>query len=246
MTSISESAARLGKALAGPGPTHPLDQPIWAALTSRHGAFAHGDGLARRYPADMAPFAAVRDPDPAGFVGLAQIAAPGDTLALLSVHALTLPEAFTVERTLVLDQMMACAAPMDDPVATRLEPLGTADVPEMMDLVALTKPGPFQARTIEMGAYFGIRIGQRLVAMAGERIALEGYTEISAVCTHPDHRGQGHARVLVAALARMIHARGEVPFLHVIGGNTPAIGLYRQLGFVLRRTLQLTVVRRDR
>lgn len=246
MTARSESAACTGEALAGPGAAHPLDQPIWGALTSRHGAFAQGDGLARRYPADMAPFAAVRDPGPAGLAGLARIAAPGDTLALLSDQPLALPEAFTVERTLALDQMLAGAAPADDPMAAGLERLGAAQVPEMMDLVALTQPGPFQARTFEMGAYFGIRAGQRLVAMAGERMALDGYTEISAVCSHPEHRGRGHARVLVAALARRIHARGEVPFLHVVAGNAPAIGLYRQLGFVLRRTLQLTVVRRDR
>jgi predicted GNAT family acetyltransferase len=120
--------------------------------------------------------------------------------------------------------------------------LGTADIPEMMRLVEVTQPGPFGLRTQELGTYLGIHIGNRLVAMAGERMKIDGYVEISAVCTHPDVRGFGYAAALVAALSRSALERGEIPFLHVFSDNDPAIALYHKVGFRIRRTLHLTVL----
>jgi hypothetical protein len=108
----------------------------------------------------------------------------------------------------------------------------------------LTKPGPFAARTIELGSYIGVRSGSHLVAMAGERMRFDGFTEISAVCTHPDHRGRGHARLLVRALMRDIVARGETPFLHIYSENAGAAALYRGLGFRYLRSLTVTVLKR--
>jgi ribosomal protein S18 acetylase RimI-like enzyme len=108
----------------------------------------------------------------------------------------------------------------------------------------LTKPGPFAQRTIVLGSYVGIRSGDQLVAMAGERMRFDGFTEISAVCTHPDHRGRGHAVLLVSALMRSILARGETPFLHIFSDNTSAAALYRKLGFTYRRSLTVTVLKR--
>ncbi|KIF03802.1 GCN5 family acetyltransferase, partial [Streptomyces sp. RSD-27] len=113
--------------------------------------------------------------------------------------------------------------------------LGPADVAEMTELVRLTEPGPFLPRTIELGAYLGVRRGGRLVAMAGERMRPPGWTEISAVCTHPDHRGQGLAALLIRAVAAGIRQRGDVPFLHAAADNTNAIRLYESMGFALRR-----------
>ena len=123
-------------------------------------------------------------------------------------------------------------------------PLGAADVPEMLELVAQTEPGPFLPRTIELGDYLGIRRDGALVAMAGERFRLDGWTEISAVCTKPDHRGQGLASRLVGALIAGIKRRSERAFLHVIATNTGAIGLYEELGFRVRQTATLTVLTR--
>ncbi len=122
--------------------------------------------------------------------------------------------------------------------------LGDADVPEMLELVAQTEPGPFLARTIELGDYLGIRCEGALVAMAGERLQLDGWTEISAVCTQPEHRGRGLASQLIGALIAAIQLRSERVFLHVLATNSGAIALYEQLGFRIRRTTTLTVVRR--
>jgi predicted GNAT family acetyltransferase len=114
----------------------------------------------------------------------------------------------------------------------------------MLGLVDLTRPGPFAARTVEMGRYLGVRDEGRLVAMAGERLRPPGYTEVSAVCTHPDFRGRGHAKALISVLAEAICARGETPFLHVLPENRPAVATYEALGFRTQRTLQLTVLER--
>jgi predicted GNAT family acetyltransferase len=113
----------------------------------------------------------------------------------------------------------------------------------MLDLVERTKPGPFQPRTIELGAYLGIRRGGALVAMAGERLHPPGWTEISAFCTDPLYRGQGMATRLVRALAAGIRARNETPFLHAAATNTSAIRLYESLGFELRQRTEFVAVR---
>src|SRR6266567_6198253 len=120
--------------------------------------------------------------------------------------------------------------------------LGPDDVPAMMELTELTKPGPFSARTHELGTFFGIRLGNQLAAMAGERMKLDGYTEITAVCTHPSFRGRGYAQALLGAVSRMIMARGETPFLHVFSDNAPAIALYHRMGLRIRCRLYVTVL----
>ena len=128
---------------------------------------------------------------------------------------------------------------VDDGLAAAPDPeaveLGPADVPEMLDLVERTRPGPFLPRTVELGTYLGIRRGGVLVAMAGERLHPPGWTEISAVCTDPDHRGEGLATRLILAVAHGIRARGEQVFLHTGAANIHAIRLYESLGFRLRR-----------
>jgi ribosomal protein S18 acetylase RimI-like enzyme len=121
--------------------------------------------------------------------------------------------------------------------------LGADDVPEMLDLVARTRPGPFREQTHRMGGYLGIRLGGALIAMAGRRMHPPGWTEISAVCTDPDHRGKGLAARLVRAVAAGIEAGGDVPFLHVAAVNTGAIRLYEAMGFTLRREVLFSVVR---
>jgi predicted GNAT family acetyltransferase len=113
----------------------------------------------------------------------------------------------------------------------------------MVELTALAEPGPLRAQTGQLGGFVGIRVAGRLAAMAGQRLSLDGFAEISAVCTHPDFRGRGFAQAVVGAVAREIHAAGRVPFLTAFETNTGAIRVYEQVGFVERRRFELAVVR---
>ncbi|GAA3389649.1 GNAT family N-acetyltransferase [Cryptosporangium minutisporangium] len=222
---------------------HPLDNPAWASLTGPHRAFALVHGRAARYQPDVSPFGVLGDdPDAQAWADLATLIGPDTGIALAGVEA-TPPDGagFTVEWALPGVQMI------DGGVDAATEPdavrLTAADVPEMMDLVARTKPGPFEPRTIELGTYLGIRRRGALIAMAGERMHPPGHTEISAVCTDPAYRGHGLAARLVRAVVANIRARGEVPFLHAAATNTGAIALYEKLGFVLRKHTKFSAVR---
>ncbi|MFK0254838.1 GNAT family N-acetyltransferase [Streptomyces sp. NPDC090445] len=216
-------------------PAHVLDNPVWAALNGPSGsAFAETapGGLAARYTADTSPFGAPADPrDPRAWADLAELVGPDGPVWVTGL--LTPPPGWTTELSIEGVQMDGSAVRAEAaPEAVRL---GPADVPEMIGLVELTKPGPFFDRTVELGTYLGIRQEGRLVAMAGERMRPPGWSEISAVCTHPDHRGRGLAARLIRAVAAEVTARGERPFLHAAGDNTGAIALYESMGFTLRR-----------
>jgi len=137
-------------------------------------------------------------------------------------------------------------SPADSPLRdSEIVTLGAADVPAMVALVELTKPGPFALRTHELGTFLGIRVGGELVAMTGERMKPGKFVEMTAVCVHPDYRGRGYAQALLAAVARRIEARGEIPFLHVFSNNTSAIALYQRQGMRIRRRLYVTAFMRE-
>ena len=136
---------------------------------------------------------------------------------------------------------MVFDAPSPAPSNHVFRKLTEADVPEMLALTKLTEPGPFLPRTIELGSYFGIHESGSLVAMAGERLHLTGFTEVSAVCTHPDFRGRGYGNALMSAVISRIMRRGETPFLHVKTDNA-AVRLYQKLGFRIRAQLHLAVI----
>jgi ribosomal protein S18 acetylase RimI-like enzyme len=213
--------------------THPLDNPAWASLTGPHRRFGEVQGRAARYRPEYSPFGVLdTDPDLAAWADLAELIGPGASIGLAGVTALP-PDDWEVlwrgPGVQLIDSGVA-AAPEPEAVV-----LGGSDVAEMLDLVGRTKPGPFQSHTYQLGTYLGIRREGKLVAMAGERLHPPGYTEISAVCTDPDWRGQGFGTRLVLAIAHGIRARGEVPFLHAAADNTNAIRLYNQLGFTLRQ-----------
>ncbi|MET7860641.1 GNAT family N-acetyltransferase [Streptomyces sp. NPDC005318] len=221
--------------------THPLDNPARASLTGPHAHFGERRGRVLRYPADVAPWFALPDsPDADDWADVAALAGPGGSVtvtALREPHPGDWEVTFQAEGVQLVDDAVA-AAP--DAEAVRL---GPADVPDMLDLVARTRPGPFLPRTVELGTYLGVRRGGALVAMAGERLRPSGWSEISGVCTDETVRGQGLAGRLVRAVAHEIRERGEMPFLHAAATNTNAIRLYESLGFRLRRrTSFLSVV----
>ncbi|HEY3562502.1 MAG TPA: GNAT family N-acetyltransferase [Kribbella sp.] len=217
-----------------------LTNPVYAALTGPHASFAEVRGNARRYPTAVAPFLGLPDdPTAADWADAAQLLGPGASAALMRPE-FEVPDGFKLELMIDLVQFTAPAdLPAADPEAVLL---GADDVPEMLALVALTDPGPFRSRTIELGTYLGIRRDGELIAMAGTRFSLPGYAEISAVCTHPSARGQGLATRLIRAVAAHVTATGRTPFLHTGGTNTTAIRLYNSLGFTLSNEMKVTIV----
>jgi predicted GNAT family acetyltransferase len=220
-----------------------LDYPIWTALTTRQSALAEGGALARRYPVPVAPFAAIADMSTESFAALGALMSGSDIAVLFTPDAVSAPDAFKVLLAETGEQMMG--TPAETPAReVEIVRLGVDDVPDMMELTALTKPGPFSLRTHELGTFLGIRVDGQLAAMAGERMKPGHYTEITAVCVHPDHRGRGFGQMLLSAVSRQIVARGEIPFLHVFTSNASAIALYRRQGMEIRRRLHVTVLQK--
>jgi ribosomal protein S18 acetylase RimI-like enzyme len=219
------------------------DNPAYAALCGPHERFAQVCGRARRYLSDVAPFLALPSPPSAqDWRDAATLVAPG-TFVAGRYGGAELPDGWRAVQAFDLVQMVDERVTGVD--CSEAITLGAADVPEMLELVAQTEPGPFLSRTIELGAYLGIRRDGVLVAMAGERFHLDGWTEISAVCTKPDHQGQGLASRLMGALVAGIQRRSERVFLHAMSTNMGAIRLYEELGFRVRQTATLTVVTRE-
>lgn len=220
-----------------------LDNPAYGSLCGAHAPLAQVSGRARRYPADVAPFLALPSPPSAqDWRDAEALVAPG-TYVAGRYGAAELPHGWRAVQAFDLVQMIEDRVTGLD--CAEAIPLGAADVPEMLELVAKTEPGPFLERTIELGDYLGIRRDGELIAMAGERFRPDGWTEISAVCTNPNDRGQGLASQLMGALIASIQRRSERAFLHVLSTNTGAIRLYEALGFRVRQTATLTVATRE-
>jgi len=226
----------------------PLDNAVWHSLTGPLAAFAQTgpqpEPSAARFRPEVSPFAALDDPaDPSSWAALAAMVGPGGVAVLLRAD-IDLAPGWTVLESGAALQML------DDEVEGRSDPdaveLGSDDVPEMLELIGRTGPGPFAARTVEVGRYVGLRVDDRLVAMAGERLRFDGCVEVSAVCTDPDQRGRGLAARLVRDVVAGIVDDGHRAVLHVAADNARAQRLYRQLGFRARREMQIRVVRAPR
>lgn len=244
MTAVPDTAARLDTALT---------DPVASALRGRLAGFGATRGAAVRFDPEVSPFAALPlDADGHGSAGdwadLAALCAPGSEVVLVRAAAgpPRIPAGWELLRAFPGVQMDGAAVPggaADDVVE-----LGPSDRAEMAELTGRTRPGPWLARTAELGRYLGVRHDGRLVAMAGERMRIggdgaAGATEISAVCTAPEFRGRGLARRLVDAVAAGIVARGERPVLHAAADNHGAIRLYEAMGFTLSRTMRFDLLR---
>lgn len=209
---------------------HPLDNPLWNSLISAQAELGVRNGDAARYRPEISAFAGLATPTARALEDLSKLVEPGGFVLVVGLDEIAdLGPAWRRAEGVRLAQMV-CDTRFEEPDLP-LTALGSQDVDDMMELVALTVPGPFERGTIEMGRYIGLREGGRLVAMAGERLRLDGYTEISAVCTHPDVRGRGLGEALVRAVAAPIQRAGDVAFLHVATTNEPAIAIYERLGF---------------
>ncbi len=220
-----------------------LDNPIWHSLTSNHRSLAIGGAAAKRYPPDVADFAGFPDEARPDWAALAKLMSVGESVFVPNVP---LPEASGFVSQFASDtafqQYVYRGTSIDSPTDYDIHELNEADVPDMMRLVDITRPGPFLAGTIQLGRYIGIRAEGRPIAMAGERLHPGRYCEISGVCTDPAFAKRGYATQLVNYLIAQMLERGERPFLHVASDNAQAIRLYQKLGFVWRRSLPVQIV----
>ncbi|MEM7094821.1 MAG: GNAT family N-acetyltransferase [Actinomycetota bacterium] len=221
---------------------HQLDNPAWFALGSVHAEHASSArDLARRYPRRMSPFGALATLEPAGWDAMLELVGPGGAVVLARTDRVAEPDGWTCLFRGGGTQYV-CHEPDALPSLDTVD-LGDDDVEEMLELTSLTKPGPFVPRTHEMGHYIGVRHEGRLVAMAGERLRSDGFSEISAVCVHPDARRQGLAAKLTTILAHEIVDQGRLPMLHVAEGNDAAHAVYRGIGFEPRSEMEFTAFR---
>ena len=229
---------------------HALDNCIWQALTTRQAQFAESFEQARRFVREVTALCAFAEPSPQSYAALGELVGVRGTAAVFLDNAYEARPGW--ERVagaplleMVCDngrQMRSDSVP--ETITPQILRLGPQDAAEMVELATLTRPGPFGLRTHELGTYVGIRGEGKLVAMAGERLKVPGYTEVSAVCTHPDHTGKGYARVLMEEITQGIGERGEISFLHVRQDNLRAVALYERLGFRTRSTVHYAVLRK--
>lgn len=215
--------------------------PVWHALQTAHRRFAISAPNACRYPADIAPFAAVAEPSEKALRHLGSLLAPDESVWLFGEAFPQVPE-LAFRETLRCLQMVLPEQVPPFGSAAEIVPLSDRNAQEMVALTDLAFPGFFRRRTCEMGEYFGVRHRGELIAMAGERLILHGHYEISGVCTHPEHRGRGLAANLIGHLAQNHRREGHISWLTVAAANQRAIQLYRRLGFVAARQVTLTRV----
>ena len=221
---------------------HPLDRPVWSALTTRLAPLAQGDALAKRIDPAIGLFVAAADRGRDSLAAFAALLPSTGDSGTMERDPWPVPAGHGAIVT-PCAQMVATRPRTDEPgFAYRL--LTDTDAPAMLALATLTRPGPFRAGTPRIGRFYGVEQDGRIVAMAGTRLGLPGFTEISGVCTHPDHRGRGYAGGLMMRVARDAVAAGDACFLHVRADNAGAIGLYRTLGFAVRETIHYSVFTR--
>jgi ribosomal protein S18 acetylase RimI-like enzyme len=211
-------------------PTRLLDHIFWHALSGPHAQYASGAGGARRYARGFSPIIAFADPVQPDFAALAPYCEAGEHFYCDSWIGAA-PAGWQIEAESTMFRMVWQAPPPDADAAPDAMALRPEHAGQALALATLCRPGPFGPRTIELGEYFGYFEGERLVAMAGERMQAAGLREISGVCTHPDYQGRGLARKLMAKLVRRQMARAETPFLHVMRANDATHQLYLRMGF---------------
>ncbi len=209
---------------------HLLDNIFWYTLSGPHAKYAIGTDDARRYAPGFSPIVGFADTARPNFAALTPYCEPGERFYCDSWTGKA-PAGWQVDAESVMVRMVLESPMSVTDEAPEAVPLGPEHAEQALELATLTRPGPFGPRTIELGEYFGCFDGQRLVAMAGERMHAGSLREISGVCTHPDFQGQGFARRLVAKLMYRQLQRDETPFLHVMRDNVSAYRLYERMGF---------------
>lgn len=221
---------------------HPLNRPIWNALTSRQAPLAVGANGALRFAPGYGVFAASVDQSPESLAAMSALDCPEGVICTVEADPVPVPPGLRVVKAATLVQMVLVELSPAKVRDISIVPLAEADARAMLALATLTEPGPFFDKTHRLGDFFGVKQDGRLLAMAGERMKPDGFTEVSGVCAHPDARGRGYAGALMRVVIEQILARGETAFLHSYADNIGAIGLYRSLGFEVRSDMAMTML----
>lgn len=226
---------------------HILDNMIWNAITTGNKNIAALNGDVGRYRSDIAPFGAMKEFNETNFKKLCDFILPGEKVAISSLEEIKVDES----KWMMVKHFPCCQMVYEYPVKSFVTknshlvvPLTDEHIPQMLELTALTKPGPFLQRTIDFGNYFGIFIDGRLAAMTGQRMHPTPYLEVSAVCTHPDFQGHGYAKACMLHVMKLILDNSFIPFLHVLNTNTTAIGLYESIGFRTRTEINIDMLKK--
>lgn len=221
-----------------------LDNPVWEALHTLQSHFNIGNEKVKFFPATVAPFIGMHSWTERYMQEMIAHLPADRSFSVMKVKAEKLPSSVDIIFTTPLYQLFCpMVKPFTNP-AIEIRKLGSSDVAQMLALTALTKPGPFYEKTIEFGNYYGIFSKDVLVAMAGERLKVKGYTEISAICTHPNYLGNGYASYLISHVCNHIIQQGNIPFLHVKTDNVGAIEVYKKLGFVIRADVYFAIFKK--
>lgn len=222
----------------------PLDNPVWEALGSQQIHFNAGNELIKYFPANVSPFVGLQHWNESDLQQLNQHLPADRSFSVMIAKEVKLPAAVDIVFTTPLYQLYCpMLKPFSNP-GIAFRKLAEADVAQMLELTELTKPGPFYERTIDFGNYAGIFHNHQLVAMAGERLKVNGYTEVSAICTHPDFLGKGYASFLLSKVSEQIISEGSIPFLHVRTDNNRAIEVYKKLGFQIRADVYFAIFKK--
>ena len=219
-------------------PDHPLDNPAWYALNSHHHEFALGNEVVKRYRPEIAPFVSCKPGHEGEFDQLNQWLSEGEIFYFIG-DASSFPGSWRVEKELECVQM-TCEQPIPaKEYSSEIHPLTSGESKQLYDLIQLVQPGYYIEQTRLLGRYFGIYVDQQLVAVAGERLRFDGYTEVSGICTHPDFTGRQFGHQLTTHVTNLNLTAGNKVFLHALRSNTRAIRLYEHLGFTLRRNMPI-------
>jgi ribosomal protein S18 acetylase RimI-like enzyme len=222
----------------------PLDNPIWSALNSVDQRLNIGDAEVSYFDSEVSPFVGMQDWGDEAQLNALEKLPSGRSWFVMREGGVKFIDDFVQVITIPLYQMVCQDFKSNLLSEVDVRQLGKDHLDEMLSLTALTKPGPFMSRTMEFGNYKGLFVGERLVSMAGERLHVEGHTEVSAVCTHPDHVGKGFGAHMLSVLSADVIAKGNIPFLHVRQDNERAIGMYQRLGYEVSRKMFFAIFRR--
>jgi ribosomal protein S18 acetylase RimI-like enzyme len=223
---------------------HILHNPVFQGLTTGDQHLSFGSENVKYFDEAVSPFVAFDEEYEQGFEELHDLLPAGRNILYAIPQPIDTPKGWQLLHEIKGVQMVY------NKVSNALQhtfspfPLDKRHAAEMVELAKLTKPGPFGLRTIEFGHYYGIFEQDKLVAMTGQRLHPQPYTEVSAVCTHPDHLGKGYASALVQHQVQLILQQGKIPFLHVREDNSRAIALYERLGFDISRNMNFYFMRR--